>query len=434
MTTPPTSTPTLRRIFGSPPPPPPELPTASFSAPPSSWLNSTERLVHQFAKALSVRISRHLEQQYQPQPRLQPQFYDMIASNSTVFTSSICKEHFLPWTSNNNNNINSSSSSSSVDDDFFQSCYLWVNQITPFIRFSHLTANQAILDATETTSTNHAGVGAVIHILDLDITQGLQWPPFMQALSERSSTNPSPVHAPSPPILRITGCGRDLTRLNRTGDRLSRFAHSLGLRFEFHPLLLHDGDPASLALRLRDPESLSVVPEEILAVNCVHYLHNLVTDDPRDIRMVLSAIKALNPRIVTAAEREANHGATAFAQRFSEAVDHYAAVFESLEATLPPNSRERLTLEQWWFGREIMDIIAAEEAERRQRHQRYEVWEAMFRSSGFCNVPIGGFALSQAKLLLRLHYPSEGYKLQSLKNSLFLGWQNHLLFSVSSWR
>lgn len=53
---------------------------------------------------------------------------------------------------------------------------------------------------------------------------------------------------------------------------------------------------------------------------------------------------------------------------------------------------------------------------------------------GFANVPIGSFAFSQAKLLLRLHYPSEGYNLQFLNDSLFLGWKNRLLFSVSSWK
>ncbi|EEF33169.1 hypothetical protein RCOM_0364340 [Ricinus communis] len=55
------------------------------------------------------------------------------------------------------------------------------------------------------------------------------------------------------------------------------------------------------------------------------------------------------------------------------------------------------------------------------------------RSAGFNNVPLSPYALSQAKLLLRLHYPSEGYHLQMINDSFFLGWQNRALFSVSSW-
>lgn len=100
---------------------------------------------------------------------------------------------------------------------------------------------------------------------------------------------------------------------------------------------------------------------------------------------------------------------------------------------MPPNSRERLAVEQVWFGREIVEIVATEGENRKERHERFDSWEMILRSCGYSNVPLSGYALSQAKLLLRLHYPSEGYQLQILNNSLFLGWQNRALFSVSSW-
>ncbi|GMP64822.1 hypothetical protein CsSME_00025910 [Camellia sinensis var. sinensis] len=291
-----------------------------------------------------------------------------------------------------------------------QSSYLTLNQVTPFIRFSHLTANQAILEAIDGQ--------AAIHILDFDIMHGVQWPPLMQAIAERFPL----------PSLRITGTGQDLEMLRRTGDRLAKFAHSLGLRFQFHPLLLFNtDDPTSVAA------AVLLLPDETLAVNCVLYLHRLLKDRDK-LRLFLQRIKAMNPRVVTVAEKEANHNHPLFMNRFIEAVDHYTALFDSLEATLPPNSRERLVVERVWFGREIEDIVAAEGDRRRQRHERFRSWEVMLRSSGFNNVALSPFALSQAKLLLRLHYPSEGYQLHTLNDSFFLGWQNQLLFSVSSWR
>nr|ASB30699.1 GRAS family transcription factor [Lepidium apetalum] len=367
----------------------------------SPYGDSTQRLVHLFTKALSVRFN----------PTAETLATCTTMSNSTVFTSSVCKEQFLFRTKNNNSD--------------FDSCYyLWLNQLTPFIRFGHLTANQAILDATETNDNG------VLHILDLDISQGLQWPPLMQALAERSSTNPNNQQRMS---LRITGCGQDAIGLNRTGDRLTRFANSLGLEFQFHTLVIVEEDIAGLLLQIR-LLALSAVQGETIAVNCVHFLYKFFNNDGDMINHFLSAIKSLNPRIVTMVEREANHGDHSFLNRFSEAMDHYMAIFDSLEATLPPNSRERLTLEQRWFGKEILDVVATEEAERKQRHRRFELWEEMMKRVGFVNVPIGSFALSQAKLLLRLHYPSEGYNLQLLNDSLFLGWQNRLLFSVSSWK
>ncbi|CAH9143524.1 unnamed protein product [Cuscuta epithymum] len=327
--------------------------------------DSTERLAHQFARAISLRLHRHVAAP--PSPSL------------------------------------------------LQSSYLALNQVTPFLRFTHLTANQAILDAVE-----GGGQRQAVHIVDFDIMHGVQWPPLMQALAERYP----------PPTLRITGSGRDLDTLRRTGDRLAKFAHSLGLRFQFHPLLALGGEDETPPL-----SSVVLLPDETLAVNCVMYLHRLLKNRDR-LGLLLRRIKdEMRPKVVAVAEREASHNHPLFLKRFVEAVDHYAAVFDSLEATLPPSSRERWEVEQVWFGGEIADIVAAEGGKRRERHEKFACWEGMLRGSGFRSLGLSPFAVSQANLLLRLHYPSEGYHLRLMpdSNSLFLGWQTQPLFSVSSW-
>ncbi|KAG1327332.1 Scarecrow-like protein 18 [Cocos nucifera] len=339
--------------------------------------DSTDRLVHQFTRALSLRIDNltHL---------LSP----------CLFSS---------------------------NGDALQSSYLSLNKVTPFLRFAHLTANQAILEAID----GHQA----IHILDFDTLHGVQWPPLLQAIAERSD----PSNRPS---IRITGTGDDLDVLHRTGDRLKAFADSLGLRFRFHPLDLSttNADHASAGFRC-----FQLHPGETLAVNCTLFLHKLLkdgssSDDPTcELMALLHAVRAMNPVVVTVAEREGNHNSPVFLQRFMEALDHYTAVFESLEATLPPKSRERREVEEMWLGREIEDIVGREGEGRRERHERFEWWEGVMRARGFSSLQLSPFALSQAKLLLRLHYPSEGYQLQMSKNCLFLGWQHKPLFSVSSW-
>ncbi|KAK9134092.1 hypothetical protein Scep_013620 [Stephania cephalantha] len=393
----------------------------------SSCGDSTDRLVHQFTLALSIRLDRrrrhhHHHHHHYTNPT-DPTYMNFMSSPTTTSTTSTTS------TTTNLNRVSSilsnstdhrhdhhhpSSSSSSMIIPYsinalhhhhrhhhhhgiilnseiealqFQSSFISLNQVTPFIRFSHLTANQAILEAVE----GHQ----FIHILDFDTMQGVQWPPLMQALASR--TDPS-----NPPSIRITGTGQDPETLRRTGDRLESFAQSLGLRFQFHPLLLVDDVSSVLSLQV------PLLPNETLAVNCVLYLHRLLSEDSRDVRLFLRTVKAMNPKIVTVAEREANHNHPSFLRRFVEAVDHYAALFESLEATLPPSSRERLAVEQVWFGREIVDIVCGEGEERRERHERFESWVEKMSTSGFSNVGLSPFALSQAKLLLRLHYPSEG--------------------------
>uniref|UniRef100_A0A8R7QN36 Protein SCARECROW n=2 Tax=Triticum urartu TaxID=4572 RepID=A0A8R7QN36_TRIUA len=135
--------------------------------------------------------------------------------------------------------------------------HLAYNKIAPFLRFAHLTANQAILEAA-------AGARRV-HIVDLDAAHGVQWPPLLQAICDRADA------AVGPPEVRITGAGPDLDVLLRTGDRLRAFASSLNLPFRFHPLLL----PCTAQLAADPAACLELHPDETLAVNCVLFLHRL---------------------------------------------------------------------------------------------------------------------------------------------------------------
>ncbi|XP_020600095.1 LOW QUALITY PROTEIN: scarecrow-like protein 18 [Phalaenopsis equestris] len=283
------------------------------------------------------------------------------------------------------------------------------NQLTPFLRFSHLTANQAILEAANNRPS--------LHILDFDTGHGLQWPLLLQAIADRS-------HFPNPPSIQITATGTDLSLLFQTGRRLQSFADSLGLCFHFHPICISQTTSFSF------PTNRG----EILAVNCALFLHKLIKDDGfHELKQFLQAVKGMNPAVVTVAEKEAKHSSPLFLQRFAEALGYYSAVFESLEATLPPSSRERMVVERMWIGREIEDIVAGEGEGRRERHERFERWEGLMKDAGFVVKPLSGFALAQARLLLRLHYPSEGYRVEMMKGSLFLGWKGKPLYAVSAW-
>ncbi|CAN0922897.1 Scarecrow-like protein 18 [Linum grandiflorum] len=136
----------------------------------------------------------------------------------------------------------------------------------------------------------------------------------------------------------------------------------------------------------------------------------------------------MNPRVVTIGEREMESTG-------GEAVEYYQRVFESLEETVAPTSADRAAVEGVWFGKEIREVVNGGRIDHKLRW-----WSEMMRSVGFRNVGLSPFAVSQAKLLLRLHYPSEGYRLDHLGGGgggvcgLFLGWRDRPLFSISSWR
>ncbi|KAI9112663.1 hypothetical protein K1719_016329 [Acacia pycnantha] len=63
--------------------------------------------------------------------------------------------------------------------------YKALNDACPYSKFAHLTANQAILEATEGAS--------MIHIVDFGFVQGVQWAAFLQAFATRSSGKPTSI-------------------------------------------------------------------------------------------------------------------------------------------------------------------------------------------------------------------------------------------------
>ncbi|KAF0903122.1 hypothetical protein E2562_025712 [Oryza meyeriana var. granulata] len=309
--------------------------------------------------------------------------------------------------------------------------YLAFNQIAPFLRFAHLTANQAILEAIDGARR--------VHILDLDAVHGVQWPPLLQAIAERAD----PVLGP--PEVRITGAGADRDTLLRTGNRLRAFARSIHLPFHFTPLLLSCATTphvagtstaagGSAATASGAATGLELHPDETLAVNCVMFLHNLGGHD--ELAAFLKWVKAMSPAVVTIAEREAGSGGGAdhiddLPRRVGVAMDHYSAVFEALEATVPPGSLERLAVEQEVLGREIEAAVGPSGG---RWWRGIERWGSAARGAGFAARPLSVFAVSQARLLLRLHYPSEGYLVQEARGACFLGWQTRPLLSVSAWQ
>ncbi|TVU25327.1 hypothetical protein EJB05_27819, partial [Eragrostis curvula] len=95
--------------------------------------------------------------------------------------------------------------------------YQILYQACPYIKFAHFTANQAIFEAFHGEDR--------VHVVDLDILQGYQWPAFLQALAARPG---------GPPTLRLTGVGHPAAAVRETGRHLASLAASLRVPFEFH--------------------------------------------------------------------------------------------------------------------------------------------------------------------------------------------------------
>ncbi|KAG9443998.1 hypothetical protein H6P81_015338 [Aristolochia fimbriata] len=258
---------------------------------------------------------------------------------------------------------------------------------SPYFQFAHFTANQAIIEAFETEEARN---GRSLHVIDFDVSYGFQWPSLIQSLSDKA-TPAEPVH------LRITGFGTNSDELRETETRLVNFTKGcVNLDFKFEGLIWDTGNEAVAALKKNKNETV--------AVNLMFHLHKLGSSSK--INEVLKSVHhSLNPSVLVLVEQEGSRNPKSFLSRFMESLHYFAAMFDSLDDCLPPDSSERLRIERNQLGREIKSMLNCDGDEERRylkRYERLETWKGRMESVGFRGVKFSSRSVSQAKLLLKI--------------------------------
>ncbi|XVF81011.1 hypothetical protein PTKIN_Ptkin15bG0122100 [Pterospermum kingtungense] len=277
------------------------------------------------------------------------------------------------------------------------------NNVSPFIKFAHFTSNQAILEAFQRRK--------MVHIIDLDIMQGLQWPALFHILATRNE---------GPPTIRMTGMGSSMELVVETGKQLSNFAKRLGLSFEFHPIAKKFGEIDIAMVQVRREETLAI-----------HWLQHSLYDATGPDWKTLRLFEQLAPRVITLVEQDLSHGGS-FLDRFVGSLHYYSTMFDSLGAYLPVDDSSRQRIELYLLYREINNTLAIG-GPARSGEDKFKSWRSELARNCFVQVPMSSNSMAQAQLILNMFPPAHGYSLVQGDGTLKLGWKDTSLFTASAW-
>ncbi|XP_068315015.1 protein NODULATION SIGNALING PATHWAY 2-like [Pyrus communis] len=252
------------------------------------------------------------------------------------------------------------------------SAFQMLQELSPYLKFAHFMANQAILKAMR-------GVNE-IHVIDLDIMEGSQWPSLMVDLAMKGGPAAS---------IRVTAFTVD--------DQQT--VHQAGIR-QLHDPQLH-------------------MPNRSFA----------------SVRTFLDHMRKLLPKIVVLVEEEFNFlgvPSMSFVEFFCKSVHHYTALSDSFGTSFHGlGYKTGLKQTEEVLGIKIVDSVMRLPCDK---EERMLMWGDGFFASlngGFKPIPFTCYNIPQANYLANLF--DKGYSVQHHNCRLALCWKSRPMLKASVW-
>ncbi|KAK9742441.1 hypothetical protein RND81_03G173300 [Saponaria officinalis] len=299
--------------------------------------------------------------------------------------------------------------------DFLRAYHMFI-AMCPFKKIGNFYSNRSIAIAAEKATR--------LHIIDVGVVYGFQWPCLFQRLASRPG---------GPPKIRITGVDlpqpgfRPAKRLEETGNRLKNYAESFKIPFEFQAI--------AKKWETVTVEDLNIDEDELLVVSCLFRFKYIpeetaMVECPRDI--ILNLIREIKPAIFIQGVVNGAFNSPFFITRFREALFHFSTLFDMLEVTIPRETKERLLIERDIFGRQAMNVIACEGLERIERPETYKQWQVRIERAGFKQLPLKQEITDMAKKRVKGVYHKD-FSIDEDGWWLLQGWKGRIVYALTTW-
>jgi hypothetical protein len=323
----------------------------------------------------------------------------------------------------------SSSSSSaghtfaSTDSRFFQRSLLKFYEVSPWFAFPNNIANASILQIL----AEEPGRSRNLHILDIGVSHGVQWPTLLEALTRRPGG--------PPPLVRITVIAATVENdpnketpfsIGPPGDnfssRLLCFAKSMNVNLQINLL---DNHP----LQSLNEQVIKTAPDETLIVCAQFRLHHLNHNSPDERTEFLRSLRRMEPKGVILSENNMECSCNScgdFATGFSRRVEYLWRFLDSTSAAFKGRECEE---------RRLMEVEAAKALTNRgDMNEGKEKWCERMRGVGFVGEVFGEDAIDGARALLRKYDSNWEMRIEEKDGFVGLWWKGQPVSFSSLWK
>ncbi|CAK9183131.1 unnamed protein product [Ilex paraguariensis] len=300
----------------------------------------------------------------------------------------------------------------------FEAAFKAFYQMFPYGRFAHFTANSAILEAIPDDAE-------VIHIVDFDIGEGVQYPPMIEAIVQKQKT------------LRLTSI---------KSENVSNFAR---WKFEDTKKRLFDhARPFGLKLQVEETSMKDLVSEikgskggerEWLAFNCMVGLPHMGRRRSMShvmeflkISKELLAYSAASKGVVTFGDGEAEErqrNCSEYGSFFDGHLRHYQALSESMEWNFPDYLTEaRIAMESLFVAPYVCSSSWFHKWE--ETREGFDLQDG----AGLQGWRLNKEMLTEAREIVKKGESSYEIRIEEqIENEMVLTWKGTPLVRVSTW-
>ncbi|KAL5580679.1 hypothetical protein UlMin_013121 [Ulmus minor] len=287
----------------------------------------------------------------------------------------------------------------------------------PFGRFAHFAANMAILESMPEED------GRVLHIVDFELSKGIQWPPLLEALARRGQR-----------VVRLTSIRwdddddeKESWYFEETKRLLCQNAESFGVKLKVEEMNMEELVCEMKKLKKRGSQS----GKEWLAFNCMVGLpHMRKASSFKHVMEFLSIAKEyINGGVITMGETISTIDPfSGFGSFFEGQILHFLALFESMESQFPCHLGEaRMAMESLFIAPYISSLCGSQN------------WDEIEKRKTLSEIGLEGWNMSKENLMEAQELVKEREDLYHVRitdnrNELVLDYMGTPLVRVSSWR